>query len=95
MLGTEGFLTCHKTSDGKKVWEHDLEEFCLASPSVVGDKIYVLTEKGITFIIKAGDDYRELDKCVLGEQCHATPAFLDGRIYIRGVEHLYCIGNRD
>ncbi|MBN2316041.1 MAG: PQQ-binding-like beta-propeller repeat protein, partial [Sedimentisphaerales bacterium] len=95
MLGTEGFLTCHKTSDGKKIWEHDLEEFCLASPSLVGDKIYVLTEKGVMFILETGDEYKELGRCELGEQCHATPAFLDGRIYIRGVKHLYCIGSRD
>jgi len=95
MLGTEGFLTCQKTSDGTKVWEHDLEEFCLASPSLVGDKIYVLTEKGLMFIIQAANEYKELAKCELGEECHATPAFLDGRIYIRGVEHLYCIGSRD
>lgn len=95
MLGTEGFITCHKTSDGENIWEHDLEEFCLASPSLVGDKIYVLSEKGLMFIFEAGDEYKELARCELGEKCHATPAFLNGRLYIRGVEHLYCIGSRD
>lgn len=95
MLGTEGLISCHKTSDGKKVWEHDLEEFCLASPSLVGDKIYVLTEKGLMIIFEAANEYKELAKCELGEEGHATPAFLDGRIYIRGVEHLYSIGSRD
>lgn len=95
MLGTEGLLICYKTSDGKKLWEHDLEEFCLASPSLVGKNMYVLSEKGLMFIIEAADEYTELAKCDLGEECHASPAFADRRIYIRGVENLYCIGNRD
>ena len=96
MLGTEGLISCHKTSDGKRVWEHDLEEFCLASPSLVGQNIYVLSqEEGAMFIFEAADEYKEVGKNVLGEACHASPAFADGRIYIRGVEHLYCIGTRD
>ena len=95
MLGTEGFLSCYKTSDGTRLWEHDLEAFCLASPSLVGTNLYVLSEKGLMFIIEAADEYKELAKCELGEECHATPAFADGRMYIRGVEHLYCIGKRD
>jgi outer membrane protein assembly factor BamB len=96
MLGTEGFVSCYKTSDGKSVWEHDLEEFCLASPSLVGKNIYVLSqEEGAMFIFEAADEYKEVGKNVLGEECHASPAFADGRIYIRGVEHLYCIGNQD
>ena len=47
------------------------------------------------FIFEAADEYKEVGKSVLGEACHASPAFADGRIYIRGVEHLYCIGTRD
>ena len=95
MLGTEGLLSCHNTSDGKKLWEHDLREYFLASPSLVGKNLYLLSEKGVTYIIEAADEYKELAKFELGEECHASPAFVDGRIYIRGIEHLYCIGNRD
>jgi outer membrane protein assembly factor BamB len=96
MLGTEGLLSCHKTSDGTRLWEHDLEEACEASPSLVGENVYVLSlEEGVMFITEAADEYKELAKCALGEECHASPAFADGRIYIRGVENLYCIGKRD
>lgn len=95
LLGTEGLLSCHKVSDGKKLWEHDLRETFFASPSLVGKNLYLLSEKGLMFIIESADEYKELAKCELGEECHASPAFLDGRIYIRGIEHLYCIGKRD
>ncbi len=92
-LASEGLFACYKNSDGTKLYEQDLRENFLASPSLVGDKLYLLTEKGVMLIIQAGPEYKELTKCELGEKCHASPAFMDGRIYIRGLEHLYCIGN--
>ena len=33
-----------------------------------------------------------MGKCEFGEKFSASPAFFDGRIYIRGKERLYCIG---
>ena len=93
MLASEGLVGCYKNSDGAKLYEQDLRENFLASPSLVGDKLYLLTEKGVMLIIQAGPEYKELTKCELGEKCHASPAFMDGRIYIRGLEHMYCIGN--
>jgi len=95
MLASEGLLSCYKVTDGTKLWEQDLRENFWASPSLVGDKLYLLTEKGVMFIVQAGPEYKELTRCELGEECRASPAFADGRIYIRGLENLYCIGNRD
>lgn len=93
LLATEGLLSCHKISDGTKLWEHDFQEYFRASPSLVGSKLYLLSEKGRMFIIEAGPAYKELTKCELGENCHASPAFADGRIFIRGMQNLYCIGS--
>lgn len=95
LLATEGLLECYKVSDGKRLWEKDLEEYFLASPSLVGKNLYLLSEKGVMFIAEAESEYKELAKCELDEKCHASPAFADGRIYIRGLENLYCIGSRD
>ena len=93
LLATEGFLECYKVSDGKKLWDKDLDEYFLASPSLVGSNLYLLSEKGVMFIAEAESEYKEFAKCELDEKCHASPAFADGRIYIRGVENLYCIGS--
>ena len=95
LLSTEGLLSCYKVSDGTKVWEHDFQEYFRASPSLVGKSLYLLSEKGIMYIIESGPEYRQLARCELGEDCCASPAFGDGRIYIRGVQNLYCIGSRD
>jgi outer membrane protein assembly factor BamB len=93
LVTTEGLLISYNVADGKKLWEHELQKNFLASPSLVGDRLYLLSEKGVMYIIEAGTEYKELAKCELGEQCHASPAFMDGRIYIRGKDNLYCIGS--
>jgi len=91
-LGTDGVLCCFKVSDGTKVWEQQLEGNFQASPSLVGERLYLLGEGGTMLIVEAGAGYKEVGRCALGERCYASPAFMDGRIYIRGVENLYCIG---
>jgi outer membrane protein assembly factor BamB len=95
LLATDGMLSCFRLKDQKRIWEKDLGEYFLASPSLVGNKLYLLSEKGTTYIVEVADEYKEITKCELGERCHASPAFADGRIYIRGIENLYCIGNSD
>jgi outer membrane protein assembly factor BamB len=94
LLDSEGLITCYRVEDGKKAYEHDLREPFRASPSIVGDKLYLLSLKGVMHIAQVGPEYKELGKCELGEECFASPAFVDGRIYIRGVKNLYCIGGR-
>ena len=81
--------------DGTKLWEKDLEASFMASPSVVGENLYLLSEKGDMFIAKIGGEYEQLSKSELGENCYASPAFADGRIYIRANKNLYCIGNKN
>jgi outer membrane protein assembly factor BamB len=92
-LLTDGYLSCYKTEDGTMLWEQDMKDFFLASPSLVRDKLYLLRGGGVMFIVEAGPEYKETAQCELGEKCFASPAFANGRIYIRGEKNLYCIGN--
>ncbi|HGJ67571.1 TPA: serine/threonine protein kinase, partial [bacterium] len=91
---TYGFMTCYDAKTGKIVWEHDFAETFKASPSLVGDKVYTITEDGVMIIFKSDIEFKEIARYELGEKTECTPAFTDGRIYIRGKENLYCIGNR-
>ena len=92
LLDSEGLITCYQVENGKKVYEHELKEPCRASPTIVGDKLYILSHKGVMHLAQIGPEYKELGKCELGEECLASPAFADGRIYIRGAKNLYCLG---
>jgi outer membrane protein assembly factor BamB len=63
-----------------------------ASPVAAGNKIYFLTEGGITFVLAAGDSYKEVAKNDLEEMSLASPAIAGGAIYIRTETKLYRIG---
>ena len=43
------------------------------------------------YIVRAGAEYEEIATRAIGEETFATPAFMDGRIYVRTTAHLYCI----
>jgi outer membrane protein assembly factor BamB len=95
LVTTDGTLTCYAASDGKKLWEKEMDHIFKSSPTLVGDKIYLMTEKGLMFIFAASaEGYKELGKAELGEEANSSPAYLDGRIYIRGKHNLYCIGKK-
>jgi len=95
LLTTDGLLTCYDAKTGKKLREKEFEASFLASPALAGDRLYLLSTKGIMYILSADAEHKELNRCNLGEEVSASPAFLDGRIYIRGEKHLYCIGAQD
>jgi outer membrane protein assembly factor BamB len=95
LLATEGYLSCYKTEDGTRLWEKNLKDYFQASPSLVGDKLYLLSEEGVMFIVEAGSEFKELARNEIGEKCFASPAFTDGRIYLRSEKNLFCIGNPD
>ena len=94
LLSTSGTLTCYEAANGKKLWEHDLNANFRSSPSLVGDRLYLLSEEGRTFIVAAAREFREIGRANLAEPSTCSPAFMDGRIYIRGSKNLYCIGAR-
>ncbi|MFH1613808.1 MAG: PQQ-binding-like beta-propeller repeat protein [Planctomycetota bacterium] len=91
LVTTFGMLTCYSHADGTKVWERELEMNFHASPTLVDDRIYLLSQNGVMLVLRAGNKYEELARSSLNENCHASPAFSDGKIYIRGERNLYCI----
>jgi len=63
------------------------------SSPVTGDgKIYVLNEAGQLSVVSAEPKWRVLSTADFGEDAHATPAIVDGKIYLRTAGHLYCFG---
>jgi len=94
LLTSGGLITCYDAGDGTHLWEKELEMDFKASPSLVGNKIYLMNTEGIMLIIEAGGEFREITNCPLGEKVNASPVFAEGRIYLRGKNHLFCIGEK-
>ncbi len=92
MIDTGGMLTCCDAKDGKKQWDHDMEEECKASPSIVGGKLYLVTMKGTLVVLDAGREFKEIARSELGEKVYASPAFAGNRMFVRGMKRLICVG---
>lgn len=91
ILGSDGIIGCYGAQDGVKLWEEALDAEFMASPSLVGDTLYLLSRKGTMFIAQVGSEFKLIGQCRLDEKCVASPAFTEGRVYIRGEKNLYCI----
>jgi len=95
MATSIGDLICLDLASGEHLWTEELDEGFYASPILAGDRIYALDREGVMQIFRAGAEFELLGSPALGETTVATPAFLDGRIYIRTQEHLLCIESRE
>jgi len=73
-------------------WEKEIDNSIYASPMLVEGNIYLIDKQGIMYIFKADKEYIEVAKPELGEKVVCTPAFANGKIYLRGYDNLYCIG---
>jgi len=67
-----------------------------AYPSIVmaGENLYASNSNGTTIVLKPGREYVEVAKNKL-EKFMSTPIFAGSRMYLRGNEHFYCIGNEE
>lgn len=91
-----GFAGCADARTGTTIWLERLgEPPVFASPVLVNGKIYAATEHGHVFVLQTGDTYKKLATNSLGEAIVATPAVANGRMFIRGRDHLFCIGVAD
>ena len=89
---TYGVLVCYDAKNGTKYWEKEFSYGFFSSPVIADGKLYVSDLHGITHILKVSKTAELIGEPQLGERITATPAFSDGRIYIRGELNLYCMG---
>ena len=91
---SSGVLTCCDLKDGKKVWEKDFEMEVQSSPAIVGNRLFVLGSKGVAVVVETGREFKEIARSQLVDQFLASPAFADGRMYLRGETNLWCLGEK-
>lgn len=66
----------------------------VGSPLVVGDRIYLVNERGKTVVVQAGPEFKVLAESSLGDSDEvfwATPAVAGNALLIRSSDALYCI----
>jgi len=97
----EGIAYCWSAATGERQWRKRLRGSLSASPVLCNGLILVSNRQGETFVFEAsGEQYREVAKNQLGDDCYTSFALSDGLLFTRvGVrvdggrqEKLYCIG---
>jgi hypothetical protein len=63
-----------------------------SSPVAADGYVFFTSEAGAVVVVKPGEDLTPVSVNDLGEDAYATPAFADGRIYVRTVAALYAFG---
>lgn len=92
------FLNCHDAETGERLYKQRLPgaKTFAASPWIAGGKLFLLDEAGQTFVVETGRAFKlvRVNKLPEGDVFWSTPAIGGQSLLIRGVEHLYCIRDR-
>jgi hypothetical protein len=88
-----GMAFCYEAATGKVLWQQKLGRHH-ASAVLAGGRIFLINDDGQVNVIKPGRKFERVARYELGESCYASPAISEGRIYLRGFKHLFCIGRR-
>ena len=98
VLYDRGLIACFDPHDGKEMYgAHRLPNgrAFTSSPWAYDGKVFCLNEDGVTFVIKADDEFALMHTNELAEDDMgmATPAIAGDRLLLRTSVRLYCIRN--
>ncbi len=87
-----------RASDGQIVAKKSLQgvQSVYGSPILVGDKILLFTRYNGAYVLSADDKMQVLAHNQLGDDSafNASPALVEGQLFIRSNQYLYCIGKK-
>jgi outer membrane protein assembly factor BamB len=97
MVNDGGIVTSLNPKTGEMIKQGRLKgaiDRYYASPVAADGKIFMASEKGKVAVLRPGGDLEPAVINDLQDDIYATPALLDGRIYLRTRHTLYCFGLR-
>jgi len=94
VLADNGVLSSYDAKTGEVIYQQRLPTSFSASPVAADGKLYLASEDGDVFVVKAGRQYELLSKNVMGQPLMATPAITQGMLILRGDKAIYAIGER-
>ena len=86
-----GILTAYDTKTGERVYQHRISDTAggfSASPVAAAGRIYLTSEDGEVFVVRAGRTFELLAANALGEVAMATPAISGDMLIVRTRHHL-------
>jgi len=94
VCSNNGVVTAYNARTGERVYQQRLADkggAFTASPVASDGKIYLSSEDGEIFVVKAGPKHELLAVNPVGEVIMATPAISDGILFVRGINHVFAV----
>ncbi len=92
-VNTPGVAFCYEAATGKALWQEKLGRHH-ASPVLVGGLVYFINDNGQINVVKPGPQFERVAQYEMGEPCYASPALSDSQVFLRGFQHLFCLGRK-
>jgi outer membrane protein assembly factor BamB len=95
MINDSGILVSFDPATGNVLKQgrlHGAIDKYFSSPVAADDKVFLIGQGGQVSVLKAAGEWEVLTVNELDDECYATPAIADGRIYIRTRSALYAFG---
>ena len=83
MATERGVASVVDAESGELLWRARLEGAFTASPVAGDDKVYLVNESGVTFVLPVSGEPQVLARNDLEERVLASPAIANGRLYFR------------
>ena len=95
IMRENGLLMAHEATTGKLIYEEKVtNERHRANPVVADGKLYLVGREGTMPVVKAGKEFDLVAKNKLPDTFTSSPAISNGRIYLRGWNYLWAIGEK-
>jgi hypothetical protein len=92
VVSDNGVATCYDADRGEPQWATRLDVKNHSSSLIAANGLVLfVADDGVTRVVKPGPTYELVAENPLGEDCRASPAVSDGRLYLRGENSLFCI----
>ncbi len=94
MVKHGGIVTCFNAETGDRIYSEKLGQrvYHNASPVAADGKIYFCSYLGSVTVVQAGDTFKILAQNKIAERINATPALVDGKVYLRTAKHMMAFG---
>ncbi|MCH2207045.1 MAG: PQQ-binding-like beta-propeller repeat protein [Lentisphaerales bacterium] len=91
----DGNVSCIDVKTGETKWKEALVRSFMASPILVGDKVYIFDTFGESFVFEASSkSFNKLASNHIDDDFSACVAVADGSLYLRGKKFFYKIGRK-
>jgi outer membrane protein assembly factor BamB len=94
LLRHRGGVVCIDPATGKTLWEDAFPRKAssfYSSPVIAHGILYAAREDGTVFAARVGERFELLSENPMGERIVSSPAPANGRLLVRGDNHLFCI----